>query len=165
MLYLAQVQTYPEADEVKLRLLAVQKSEHLWALLPDPYCIRYQSASTYADGVLVLIELESGEQVKDIRDATDWILTLIKDFLTSGLSPLDLKREVERAEQWRQSLTLQSQELGRRSLEMEARRDQIHELEENLKQEKRHLEEVTAQFKTIQADTAVECADSSIPEN
>jgi dsDNA-specific endonuclease/ATPase MutS2 len=54
---------------------------------------------------------------------------------------------MQRAEQWRQSLTLKSQELGRRALEMEARRDQIQELEENLKQEKEKLESMAAQVR------------------
>jgi len=47
-----------------------------------------------------------------------------------------LQQEVERAEQWRQSLTIQNQDLARRSLELEARREQIQALEESLKRER-----------------------------
>jgi hypothetical protein len=49
------------------------------------------------------------------------------------MTPAQLRQEAERAESWRQSLTLQNQDLARRSLELEARREQIQALEESLK--------------------------------
>jgi hypothetical protein len=52
------------------------------------------------------------------------------------MTPELLQQEVERAEHWRQSLTLQNQDLARRSLELEARREQIQSLEESMKKEK-----------------------------
>lgn len=57
-------------------------------------------------------------------------------YLSSGMTPELLQQEVERAEQWRQSLTIQNQDLARRSLELEARREQIQALEESLKRER-----------------------------
>jgi hypothetical protein len=44
-----------------------------------------------------------------------------------------LAHEANRLEQWKQSLTLQNQELSRRSLELEIRRDQLQALEAALK--------------------------------
>jgi hypothetical protein len=51
-----------------------------------------------------------------------------------------LQQEVERAEEWRQSLTLQNQDLARRTLELEARREQIQALEESLKRNRNGYE-------------------------
>jgi predicted RNase H-like nuclease (RuvC/YqgF family) len=56
------------------------------------------------------------------------------------MTPAALEQEIERAERWRQSLTLKSQEVDRRALETAARRDEIQELERNLKQEQEELE-------------------------
>lgn len=64
------------------------------------------------------------------------MLDLIGTYLTTGITPDFLRQEAERAEQWRQSLTLQNQDLARRTLELEARREQIQALEESLKREK-----------------------------
>jgi chromosome segregation ATPase len=151
MLHLAQVQTKDSLGKAKLQLLAQQQSEYTWALHATDDQIVLAEVGSYSEGALVLVELsdETG-QVQQLQDAKDWVLALVEQYLTCGITPLDLQQEEQRAEQWRQSLTLQSQELGRRALEMEARRDQIQELEENLKQEKKQLETRAAELE-IQA--------------
>jgi uncharacterized protein (DUF3084 family) len=58
---------------------------------------------------------------------------------------------VERAEQWRQSLTLESQEVDRRALEAAARRDEIQELEKSLKLEQAELERREAELQELEA--------------
>jgi hypothetical protein len=140
MLYLAQVRIKDAGGKTALCLLALQKSEQIWKVLPEPETIPLSEACNLNDGVLVLATLTSTRQVKAIEEAAPWVLEIIKQYLTSGITPNLLEQEVQRAEQWRQSLTLQSQELGRRALETEARRDQIQALEENLKLEKKQLE-------------------------
>lgn len=134
-----------------IKLLAQQKAEYAWAVLdeddnqlwldPDP------STDQFQEGALILVDLSPTKQVQEIHDAAHWVLEMVEQFLTFGITPALLQEEVQRAEQWRQSLTLQSQELGRRALEVEARRDQIQELEENLKQEKQAIDTITAQLK------------------
>jgi predicted RNase H-like nuclease (RuvC/YqgF family) len=74
-------------------------------------------------------------------------LDLVEQYLSAGVTPTFLQEEAERTEQWRQDLTLQSQDLTRRHLEMEARREQIQTLEEDLKREKQQLEALAAQLK------------------
>ncbi|EDX84480.1 hypothetical protein S7335_2177 [Synechococcus sp. PCC 7335] len=83
--------------------------------------------------MLLIAEIEGDDQVVNVADATEWVLGLVKDYLSLGLTPEELKSEIERAEQWRQSLTLQTQEVRRRTLEMAARRDEIQNLEKRLK--------------------------------
>jgi hypothetical protein len=146
MLHLAQVTQKDPGGKVKLQLLAQQKAEHAWVVLTQEDSSIWCNADYYP-GALVLLELSPTKQVQHISDATGWVLEMMEQYLSLGITPAILQEEVQRAEQWRQSLTLQSQELGRRSLEVEARRDQIQELEENLKAEKQKLEGIAAELK------------------
>ncbi|WP_199314061.1 hypothetical protein [Leptolyngbya sp. FACHB-671] len=140
MLYLAQVQEKDAVGKTKLQLLAYQKAEHAWAIFSEEDNTVYAEGCDLGKGALLLVQLNDLRQVENIQDAADWLTEIIQQYLATGVTPEILQQEVQRAEQWRQSLTLQSQELGRRALEMEARRDQIQELEENLKREKKQLE-------------------------
>lgn len=149
MLYLAQVQKKGFLGKIELKLLAQEKADNFWAMVPEENnVISSTEASAYNEGMLVLVDLTEGRQIVTIKDATPWVISLVSKYLTIGVTPALLQQEIERAEQWRQSLTLQSQELGRRSLEVEARREQIQELEENLKQERKQLEAMAAQLQT-----------------
>lgn len=147
MLHLAQVKKKDPEGKALLRLLAHQKAEYAWAILSDDDSDLWVDTHDYNEGALVLVELSPTKQVQQIDDATSWILEILDQYLTLGITPAILQEEVQRAEQWRQSLTLQSQELGRRVWEVEARREQIQELEENLRQEKEALDTITAQLK------------------
>ncbi len=140
MLHLAQVQKKGFLGKTGLRLLARQKSEDTWAVLAEPDLLIAPEANPFNEGVLVLLDLSTTRQVLKIQEATDWILSLVKNYLGNGLSVEFLQQEIQRAEQWRQSLTLQSQEISRRFVEIEARREQIQQLEEQLKWEKHHVE-------------------------
>ena len=144
MLHLAQVQKQVLSGNVGLRLLARQEAENIWAtmaeevVIPTPetmLCANVALALT--EGLLVLVELSPTGKIESLQNATNWVLELVQTYLTSGITPTFLQQETERAEQWRQTLTLQNQELARRSLELEARREQIQALEENLR---RHQE-------------------------
>lgn len=140
MLYLAQVQKKGFLGKAGLALLARQRSENAWTVVTEEELIPAIEASNFSEGLLVLVELSSSQQVLSIKDAKDWVLDILQKFLVTGITPSFLQQETERAEQWRQSLTLQSQELDRRALELEARREQIQLLEENLKREKKKLD-------------------------
>lgn len=153
MLHLAQVQTTDAGGKTSLQLLAQQTSEYSWTVLAAPETV-LTIVNDYQGGSLILVELSDTGEILSAEPATAWLLNLIEQYLSSGITPSLLEQEAQRAEQWRQSLTLQSQELGRRSLEMEARRDQIQDLEENLKKEKTQLElmatETQARWSQIQ---------------
>ncbi len=146
MLHLAQVHQKSYAGKAGLRLLATQKAENVWTIATEEEFVLSSKASDYGEGALVLIELSPTQQVLSIQDAKGWILKLVENYLVNGITPAFLEQETERAEQWRQSLTLQSQELDRRTLELEARREQIQALEEDLKGEKKQFELHASQF-------------------
>ena len=135
MLHLAQVQKQDPNGEPQLRLLAHQDFETAWAVMAEAPVILAKEAGVWNDGVLVLVELSPTQEVLSIQDATQWVLVLISDYLSSGITPSFLQQEKERIERGLQSLTLEKQDLARRTLELEARLAEIRALEERLKRE------------------------------
>lgn len=136
MLYLAQVQKQKLPEQLELRLLAHQQTTYKWEVDEQEQIISVTKETSLQEGILVLIELSPKGELLSIQDATSWVLDLVTTYLTSGVTPAFLKAEADRSEQWRQSLTLQNQDLSRRSLEVEARREQIQALEESFKRDK-----------------------------
>ena len=140
MEYLAKVHTKSSAGSTRLQLLAVKSCGPSWKPVAPYREIVTALPIGFNEQVLVLLDLNDDHEVTSVRDATDWVISFVDDYLSLGLTPKDMKEELERAEQWRQSLTLQSQEVRRRALETAARRDEIQDLEKRLKLEREALE-------------------------
>ena len=136
MLYLAQVHKNQFLDQLQLKLLARQEGEDLWLTIPEEAFILLGKGNTLNEKLLVLVEISPTGEIERIEEATNWVLEIVETYLSTGITPEFLRQEAERAEQWRQDLTLQNQDLARRSLELEARREQIQALEENRMREK-----------------------------
>jgi hypothetical protein len=136
MLYLAQVHKNEFLDQLQLRLLARQETDNIWTIIPEEAFILLGKGKTLTEKLLVLVELSPTGDIERLEEATTWVLSLVQTYLSTGITPEFLHQEKERAEQWRQNLTLQTQDLARRTLELEARREQIQALEESLKREK-----------------------------
>jgi hypothetical protein len=143
MLHLAQVQYNQISQKSELRLLAQKESEYQWILSPKEQVIPSPQKSGLTEGLLVMVELSDDHTIVEIYSAKDWILGIVEKFLGAGVSPEFLQQESERVEKWRQELTLQNQDLGRRQWEIEARREQLQALEAEL----RNLEEELKQKK------------------
>lgn len=140
MLYLAQVHKNEFLNQLQLRLLAREETENMWSLIPEEALILLGKGKSLSENLLVLVELSPAGDIERLENATNWVLNLVKAYLTTGITPEFLQQEADRAEEWRQNLTLQNQDLARRSLELEARREQIQALEESLKREKSGLQ-------------------------
>jgi hypothetical protein len=136
MLYLAQVHKNDFLNQYQLQLLASQEDEYAWSTISEETLILLPKGSTMTEKMLVLVELSPTGDIEKIDEATDWVVGLVETYLSTGITPEFLKQEAENAEQWRQTLTLQNQDLARRTLELEARREQIQALEESLKRDK-----------------------------
>ncbi|NJN61381.1 MAG: hypothetical protein HC795_07475 [Coleofasciculaceae cyanobacterium RL_1_1] len=147
MLHLVQVVKKGLLGKSVVRLLARERTDESWTLVQDGETLEIE-AGNYGEGVLLVLDLNAKKQVVNLSDARDWVLKLVTQYLGQGITPDFLKREADRAEQWRQSLTLQSQDLARRTVELETRREQIQALEEKLKREKRLLQSMATQLKT-----------------
>ncbi|MGL5063066.1 MAG: hypothetical protein ACRC62_24065 [Microcoleus sp.] len=157
MLYLAQVKKQEILAQIDLQLLASKNSDNTWAICDDRTVLTRSTddlknqveleANILNEGMLVLADIAENGKVLQVRSATNWVLELVEKYLTTGFTPDFLQQEAQKAEEWRQSLSLQSQELSRRSIEVEARREQIQNLEAKLQQEKQLLEHTIAQLK------------------
>jgi hypothetical protein len=147
MRYLAQIHTEENipsstgASPSSFLPIALQESDDIWQLVPNGKPIKSDRAATYSPGNWVLIKTNDRNEVIQVEDAKPWIMEMIQTYLSFGVTPEFLRQETERAEQWRQSLTLRTQELDRRALELEARREQLQALEADLKREKQELED------------------------
>ena len=151
MLHLAQVEKIASSDQMALRLIARQRSEYSWAVILEPDVIYLDTLIEFGEGTLVLVTVSETRQVTQVDSASPWLIDIMQTFLKSGITPAFLQAESDRAEQWRQTLTLQSQDLDRRALELEARREQIEQLEETLKREKKQMEALAVQYKQMEA--------------
>ncbi|MFH7244459.1 MAG: hypothetical protein ACHWZW_16610 [Spirulina sp.] len=141
MQYLAKVQKKAFLGGAELALLAVRTSEDTWERIQSERIVETTRLLAFQEGNLVLVELDGLNQITAVEDAIPWLLGLVDQYLSYGITPAALEQEIERAERWRQSLTLKSQEVDRRALETAARRDEIQELERHLKQEREELEQ------------------------
>lgn len=140
MLHLAQVTKNPQSGAIELQPLARQQSNLQWIV--DSFArIRCEEAIAFNEGELVLVELGENEKIGGVRDATEWILSLIKNYPSGTSTSSDFYRaERARIEQWRQEMTAKSLDLTRRHLELETYQERIQELEAQLKQEREKLE-------------------------
>jgi hypothetical protein len=132
MLYLAQIHKNDFLDQYQLRLLARQESKNFWLTISEEMLILLGKGNTKINKLLVLVELSPQGEIETIKDATDWVINLVQTYLSTGVTPEFLKQKAVKMENWQQSLTLQNQDLARRSLELEARREQIEALKESL---------------------------------
>jgi hypothetical protein len=135
MLYLAQVRKNDFLG-LTLRLLAREEDENVWVVITDEPLIILPKGKKMNERLLVLVELSPTGEIEKIEEATSWVIYLVQTYLTDGIKVDFLQQEAENIEDWRQSLTLQNQDLARRTLELEAHRQQIQALEERLNRDK-----------------------------
>ncbi len=137
MLHLAQITKNILSGDLELQLLAYQKSEFQWAFCEEKYIPIDQNNINFNEGNLILVELSDNGQIIRFKKLKDWVLNLIRQYLTDdNITPDFIEKEKIRIEKWRQELTSQSQDLTRIRLEIETRREELQALEENLNLEK-----------------------------
>jgi chromosome segregation ATPase len=175
VLYLAEVNKKSGfmGAKTELKLLARKQSEHNWVPVPGEEVLAFDSGNDYNQGVLVLVELDSSQNIKNVQDATRQLVGILKNFSRMRER---FKTQEEEIEGWKQSLIYQSQELTRREVDMEARaeelqqfeaesqkiakqrqefeesRDQILQLKEQLEGDRQQLEEAWGKLQTAQRD-------------
>lgn len=135
MLHLAQVQQNSTSGEMELKLLAHQKSKHIWHIDEGFKSLPLTDDRSWGKGALLLVECGSEGQIISIKEAKDLVLSLLEEFHTNdAVTSQFVETERAKVEKWRQEITSQSLELNRRALEIETRREQLQELEQSLKQ-------------------------------
>jgi chromosome segregation ATPase len=116
----------------EFKLLACQRTEQSWSAVSGEEAIPApDDANNYASGLLVMVELSANKQVQRHSEAGRQLVSLLQ-----GFSRLQEKAKTQEAEidQWKESLTYQSQELNRRELEMEARQEELQQMESQFAQ-------------------------------
>jgi hypothetical protein len=135
MLNLAQIKKNLTSGSIELELLAQQKSESSWKLC-QPKSFSIKTPISLQEGALVLVEFGENSEIREIKEAKDWVLNLIQEYLTNTTINSDfLQQEQERLEKWQQELTAKSLDLTRQRIEIETRREQLQQLETTLKSE------------------------------
>jgi chromosome segregation ATPase len=146
VLYLAEVLRKARViggGRAELKLLACQRSELSWSAVPGEEVIPAPDDVNYNAGALVMVELSAGKQVQRHAEAGRQLVSILQNF--SRLQE-KAKTQEEEIEQWKQSLTYQSQELNRREMEIEAAQEQLQQMDEDFERlEKQRQEIETAQ--------------------
>lgn len=129
MLYLARVQRKLLFGQMELQLLSQQTGDGLWLPIRNADPLLSSEAQGFNVGVLVMVELQEGQQILKLEEASGPLTEILYRLSQPSSSEYDLS-EIER---WRQSLTQQSQALSRREAEIEARQEQLQHWEKVLK--------------------------------
>jgi chromosome segregation ATPase len=134
VLYLAEVQKktgFIGSGKPEFKLLACQRSENSWSAVTGDETLVAPDDASYNAGALVMVDVSGNRQIQRHYEAGRSLTTILQNF--SNLSKKS-KTQEEEIEQWKQSLTFQSQELNRRELELESRQEQVEQAEADLEQ-------------------------------
>lgn len=125
MLYLAQVIRRNFKARIGLKLLAIQRSEQLWEIC-DAQVVETEETMGVNDRDLVLLEISVNRKILKVFDAASE-LPIILDNLSKRTIAAE-NRCKEQEDEWelrKTSLQTQSQELGERRNELDAREEQL----------------------------------------
>ncbi|MCU0527374.1 MAG: pilus motility taxis protein HmpF [Elainella sp. Prado103] len=151
MLYLAEVLRKARViggGRAELKLLACQRAELSWSAVSGEEIIAAPDDLTLGAGALVMVELSAAKQVQRYAEAGRQLVSILQNFSRFHEKA---KTQEEEIEQWKQSLTYQSQELNRREMEIEAAQEQLQQIEEDLERLEKQREEIeTAQAEATQ---------------
>lgn len=145
MLYLAEVQKqkvktgFMGSAKAELKLLAYQRADQSWTPVPGEEAIAAEEVNHLNPGALVLADLNPNRQVQQVREAGRPLVGILQAFSRQLEKS---KAQEEEIEQWKQSLTYQSEELNRRNMEMEARLDQLQHIEDDVQRLEAQQQEV-----------------------
>ncbi len=149
MLYLAEVQKPKSGFNIsgksrsELKLLACQRTEQNWSAIPGEELISGpDEVSNFNPGVLVLIDMNANRQIQSqLRDAGKHLVTILQN-LSRQIEKY--KKEADEIESWRQSLSLQSQQL-------QLRQEEIYGREEELEQTRAELDRLTQESQALES--------------
>ncbi|WP_044034946.1 pilus motility taxis protein HmpF [Microcystis aeruginosa] len=160
MLYLAEVKKQTRGFiggyKTELKLLACQHNDQTWSAIPGEDILTYDETNSLGEGALLLVNLSNNRQLQGNPELAG--AEMVRQLQKISRLMERSKKDQEKMEQWKQSLTYQTEILNRQKMEMETRIEQIEQIEaefdylerkrqelETLKQQlneqQRHLEE------------------------
>ncbi len=133
VLYLAEVRKQKSGGfmakmTTELKLLACQRNDQSWASVPGDEAIDCEAAGEFESGVLLAVNLNNNRQLQGAPEPA--AAQIIRDLQRYSRMQEKLKEQEEEIEGWKQSLTLQAQELNKREMELEAELEQLDHLNE-----------------------------------
>ena len=139
--------------ETKLKLLACQRNDQSWSIISGNELISTEEVSDFGDGALVIVQLGVNRQVQGKPEsASNRVISVLQGFSRLLEKTKNQEQEIS---QWKESLTIQSEELSRRELEMEARFEQVEQMEQEFKQfeqQRQEIAEARAEVDKIKAE-------------
>ncbi len=131
MRHFAQVQINSLSGEKQVCILASENPDGSWQI-GNRHHLPFKGTD-FAVGMLIVIDIDAQNQIQSVLNQTTWILDVLKRHLSNeSITPEFVRQEQEKVEKWRQEITAQNQDLIRRELEIETRREQLQELEKKL---------------------------------
>ncbi|MBC1195148.1 hypothetical protein H0901_07610 [Microcystis aeruginosa BLCCF158] len=168
MLYLAEVKKqtrgFISGYKTELKLLACQHKDQTWSAIAGNDILTYDETNSIGEGALLLVNLSDNRQLQGNPELAG--AEMVRQLQKISRLIERNKEDQEKIDQWKKSLTYQSEILNRQKMEMEARIEQIERIEaefdylegkrqelENLKQQlieqQRHLEEEQINFNSF----------------
>ncbi|MCW6037935.1 pilus motility taxis protein HmpF [Spirulina subsalsa FACHB-351] len=127
MLYLAEVRKqkggFMAKGATELKLLACQRNDQSWSAVQGDEVIAADEANAFEQGALVLVNLNNNRQVQSPPEAAG--AQIVRNLERLSKLQDKIKTQEEEIEAWKQSLTLQAQELNKREMELMAELEQL----------------------------------------
>jgi len=133
--------------KTELKLLACQHKDQTWSVIPGEDIFTYDETNSRGEGALLLVNLSNNRQLQGNPELAG--AEMVRQLQKISRLMERSKKDQEKIEQWKQSLTYQSEILNRQKMEMEARIEQIEEIEaefEYLERKRQELETLKQQL-------------------
>ncbi|MBF2020246.1 MAG: hypothetical protein IGR93_09115 [Hydrococcus sp. C42_A2020_068] len=154
MLYLAevkkQIKGFIGGAKTELKLLACQHNDQTWSAVPGDETIACDELAQAGEGALVLVNLSNNRQLQGKPELAG--IELVRQLQKLSRLLEKTKDQQEEIEQWKQSLSIQSEELTRRQMDMEARLEQIDQMQEEFQELERQRQEMEANWQRFRAE-------------
>ncbi|MFY7933781.1 MAG: pilus motility taxis protein HmpF [Microcystis aeruginosa] len=151
MLYLAEVKKQTRGFiggyKTELKLLACQHKDQTWSAIPGEDILTYDETNSLGEGALLLVNLSNNRQLQGNPELAG--AEMVRQLQKISRLMERSKKDQEKIEQWKQSLTYQSEILNRQKMEMETRIEQIEQIEaefEYLERKRQELETLKQQL-------------------
>jgi len=151
VLYLAEVKKQTRGFiggyKTELKLLACQHKDQTWSAIPGEDILTYDETNSLGEGALLLVNLSNNRQLQGNPELAG--AEMVRQLQKIARLMERSKKDQEKIEEWKQSLTYQSEILNRQKMEMETRIEQIEQIEaefEYLERKRQELETLKQQL-------------------
>jgi hypothetical protein len=133
--------------KTELKLLACQHNDQTWSAIPGEDILTYDETNSLGEGALLLVNLSNNRQLQGNPELAG--AEMVRQLQKIARLMERSKKDQEKIEEWKQSLTYQSEILNRQKMEMETRIEQIEQIEaefEYLERKRQELETLKQQL-------------------